>query len=136
MPKTELHPLKPQQKWEWHAECLLYLKRMYTQRKESLMELTANNNSLTTQDKVKFYNFDNDVEKENLKSAESASQKELLQDRVEIRNSYNSEVPSISDMDLNSILSSITTSLNSNESTAVLAQGNLTPSSVLALLDN
>lgn len=96
------------------------------------MKLSANNTALQAQNNSHI--LKRETELENRKSAESTAQKELNRDSVEVRNISNSQLEELTEMDLASVLNSLTSDLFSNGNSAIAAQGNISADSVLALL--
>jgi hypothetical protein len=100
------------------------------------MEISANRMSLSTEERSKLYSNGNTVENQNRESAENSAKIVLTGDVVDIRSSAVFTGESLDRSNLVEALEQLTAQLLGNEQEAFTAQGNLGPSSVLALLED
>lgn len=96
------------------------------------MKLSTDNAALHTQNSSQIYKRETEIE--NRKSAEASSQKQLNRDSVEIRSQFSSKPEELKELDLASVLTTLTSDLFNNGNGALAAQGNISAESVLALL--
>ena len=100
------------------------------------MEQLNNNRSMSLEERTRlFAKNEETIARSNRVSAETNSSIKFKSDKVEVRKELNNNFEELKSNQLEEALSNIAQSIFGNSQTALVAQGNLSAESVLALLE-